>query len=175
MFAPGFPFENGPCFARASGTGSCHASAQAFAGPGGPAFPFGRRAAGGPAFPFGNASAFESDMVDTPEAYLIYFDATGFERGDVHVKVVDKTLKLSAKKGEAVSVERAWAIPEDVLLDEVTAKFSNKELTITLPRVPQEPKDADGSWVEVADEDVKRAKEKGKAASDAHVLEDADN
>lgn len=34
--------------------------------------------------------------------------------------------------------------------------------------------DADGSWVEVADEDVTRAKEKGKASEDENVLEDAD-
>lgn len=35
--------------------------------------------------------------------------------------------------------------------------------------------DADDSWVEVVDEDVTRAKEKGKASGDAHVLEDTDS
>ena len=34
--------------------------------------------------------------------------------------------------------------------------------------------DADGTWVDVADEDVTRAKEKGKASANAGLLEKAD-
>lgn len=110
-FVRAHPFEGESCFVRRSGGGSscaasCHASARAGAcastGPG-------RRSRGGSCFSFGDETR-EFEVVDTPESYFIFFDATG--KASIH-----RTSALRAQKATVFSTETLGAVlPKAIFL-----------------------------------------------------------
>lgn len=87
------------------------------------------------------------DVVETPEAFLVYAELPGIRREDIHLEVRGRQLELSGRRdrveGEATfrRLERAYGsfrrnvlLGGDVDADAVTATFRQGVLEITLPR-----------------------------------------
>lgn len=87
------------------------------------------------------------DVVETPEAFLVYAELPGVRREDIHLEVRGRQLELSGRRdrveGEATfrRLERAYGsfrrnvlLGGDVDADAVTATFRQGVLEITLPR-----------------------------------------
>lgn len=87
------------------------------------------------------------DVVETPEAFLVYAELPGVRREDIHLEVRGRQLELSGRRdrveGEATfrRLERAYGsfrrnvlLGGDVDADAVAATFRQGVLEITLPR-----------------------------------------
>jgi HSP20 family protein len=109
-----------------------------------------------------SGSAMAIDVVDRPEELVVVADMPGFERDDIQVRVTDDALSIEGdheseyESDEANylvqerthrSVRRSIPLPDAIEEDDITARFSNGTLEITLPKV--EPTEA-GRSVEIS-------------------------
>ena len=101
---------------------------------------------GVPARP-GRGSAI--DVEDADEAFVVTADLPGFEKGDVDVRVQDRTLSIMAERAtedadedstyvrrerRSESVSRRVSLPGPVDVDGVAASMTNGVLTVRLPK-----------------------------------------
>lgn len=110
------------------------------------------RAAGdmdtGGMFGMGSASV---DVADRDNELVVTADLPGFDKEDIDVKLSGDTLQIEAQHEEATeegdeaeyirrershqTVSRSVTLPEQVREDDVTARYKNGVLTVTLPKV----------------------------------------
>lgn len=102
------------------------------------------------------------DLVDTDDSIEVVADLPGFEKDDLDVSVRGRQLSISADRSESTdldeenyvrrertqrSVSRTVTLPAEVKREEVTAKYRNGVLTITLPKM--EPEAEDSSSIDI--------------------------
>ena len=94
------------------------------------------------------------DMQETDEAYILTLDMPGMEKEDIVVEVNDNVLSISGERKERVEEEREGervqreivygrldrtvTLPRDANVDEITSKYEEGVLTITVPKTQQE-------------------------------------
>ena len=107
--------------------------------------------------PFGGLSlGYEPmavDLVDYDGEFVATVDLPGFDREDVTVHVVDRSLRIEAERDETVDEEaadyirherqhkstgRSIQLPKAVDEERVTARMKNGVLTVTLPKLEVE-------------------------------------
>ncbi|HKL27628.1 MAG TPA: Hsp20/alpha crystallin family protein [Natrialbaceae archaeon] len=107
--------------------------------------------------PFGGLSlGFEPmavDLVEHDDEFVATVDLPGFDKEDVTVHVVDRSLRIEAEREEAVeedardyirqerehkSTGRSIHLPNAVDEERVTARMKNGVLTVTLPKLEVE-------------------------------------
>ena len=79
-----------------------------------------------------------SPFREQEEHYLAYFQLPGLKKGHVSVAIQEDMLKVSAKSPEDALVhidyEKSFTLPEDVNVDELTAKLEDGILTVSVPK-----------------------------------------
>jgi HSP20 family protein len=95
------------------------------------------------------ASSMSIDLEDRDDELVLTADLPGFETDDIDVRVNDRTLHVSAERGEETeetegeyvrrerrhtSASRSIRLPTDVDADGVTATYNNGVLTVRLPK-----------------------------------------
>ncbi|MFI7587483.1 Hsp20/alpha crystallin family protein [Spongisporangium articulatum] len=73
-----------------------------------------------------------TEVSSTDEAYTVTVELPGVKREDVSVEVAEKTLVVTATRGETFTLRRS--LPGDVQRDDVSATLADGVLTVTLPR-----------------------------------------
>lgn len=103
------------------------------------------------------ASEFGSvavDLVDRGDEFVATVDLPGFDREEIEIRVMDRTLRVTAERQEVLeeeeegrylrherrreSVDRSVRLPDGVDAENVTARMKNGVLTITLPKLEME-------------------------------------
>ncbi|WP_251330404.1 Hsp20/alpha crystallin family protein [Haloplanus pelagicus] len=94
------------------------------------------------------------DLEDTGDELVLTGDLPGFETEDIDVRMVDRTLQISAERDEEAesdageyvrrerrhaSVSRSISLPEAVDESDITARYNNGVLTVRMPK--REPDD----------------------------------
>ena len=89
------------------------------------------------------------DMNENDNAFLLNADFPGFDKKDVNLNIEEGVLTLSAnrdlnnnsKEGifqirerRAGSFSRSFTLPENVIVDDISAKFKNGTLSVTIPK-----------------------------------------
>jgi HSP20 family protein len=89
------------------------------------------------------------DLEDTGDDLVLTGDLPGFETEDIDVRVVDRTLQITAERDEETesdageyvrrerrhaSVSRSISLPEPVDEADVTATYNNGVLTVRMPK-----------------------------------------
>jgi HSP20 family protein len=89
------------------------------------------------------------NIAETNSAYEIEAELPGLEEKDIDVKVADGVLTLSGERREEKeeknknyhvmershgSLRRSFAIPDNVVEDDIEAKYANGVLTVTMPK-----------------------------------------
>jgi len=95
------------------------------------------------------------DLTEDDKAYKITAELPGLEEKDVDVSVTGDILTLKGEKRQAKeeknknwyvseraygSFQRAFALPEGIDRDKITAEFAKGVLTVSLPKSPQAQK-----------------------------------
>lgn len=95
------------------------------------------------------------DVKETKNAYMLHMDLPGMSEKDVDVELDHNVLTVSSKHAEecekksdekneekyliherrCMSFSRRFSLPNDVASDNVSAKFKNGVLTVTIPRI----------------------------------------
>ena len=103
---------------------------------------------------FGNRCmpAFGTDVTENEDSYLLQTDLPGFSKEEIKIDVNDNVLTISAEHNNEneqkendkyVRRERSYGKytrsfeVEDVDLDNISAKYENGVLTLTLPKKPE--------------------------------------
>ncbi|NIU82169.1 MAG: Hsp20 family protein [Candidatus Korarchaeota archaeon] len=96
-----------------------------------------------------------SDLIDTPESFIVKLDAPGFTREDFDISVTENTLDLFAERKEEKqkeqrkyiqherrygSISRSMMLPAKIKPEEVSATYKKGVLTITMPKKVPEAK-----------------------------------
>lgn len=100
------------------------------------------------------AFTLRMDMQETDEAYTLTLDVPGMDKDDIVVEVNDNVLSISGERKERVEekregeqvqreivygqFKRTVTLPRDAKADEITSKYEDGVLTITVPRTQQE-------------------------------------
>ena len=100
------------------------------------------------------AFTMRMDMQETDEAYTFTLDMPGMDKEDIVVEMDEDVLSISGERTERVEEEREGervqreitygqfkrtiTLPRDAVLDEITSKYEDGVLTITVPRRQQE-------------------------------------
>ncbi len=95
-------------------------------------------------------SSVRVDLEDRDDEFVLTAELPGFEKDDIDVRVIDRTLRLEAEhaeeteeeeEGEYVrrerhraSVARSISLPEAVEADDISATFNNGVLTVRFPK-----------------------------------------
>ena len=92
------------------------------------------------------------DIIETDDAYELHVDLPGMDGKNIDVKIGKSGLTIKAEKQEETeekkknyyvrerhvgSVERRFALPEDVDTDRIEAGFTQGVLTVKLPKKPE--------------------------------------
>ena len=95
------------------------------------------------------------NVKETDKAYEIEIANPGFSKDETQIKIENGTLYVSMtsedKQGEGTekyhckqwsksSFQESWYIPENVIVEDISAKNNDGVLTITLPKKEEEPK-----------------------------------
>ena len=95
------------------------------------------------------------NVKETDKAYEIEIANPGFSKDETQIKIENNTLYVSMtsedKQGEGTgkyhckqwsksSFQESWYIPENVIVEDISAKNNDGVLTITLPKKEEEPK-----------------------------------
>ena len=106
-----------------------------------------RRSLGG--FGFAPAQLPAADVMETEEELIVTLDAPGFEEKDLTLEAHDRTLVVKGEKAEEKDkhdaifrlherlenrFERTFALPPDVDVEHVGARFANGVLEVSVPR-----------------------------------------
>lgn len=100
------------------------------------------------------AFTLRMDMQETDEAYVLTLDTPGMDKEDIVVEVDENVLSISGERKERIKEEhegervqrqivygqfkRTITLPRDAVLDEITLKYEDGVLIITVPRTQQE-------------------------------------
>lgn len=91
----------------------------------------------------------DANIIENPEHYVIELAAPGLDREDFNVEVKNGILNISAEKEEETKEEsknfrkrefsfnsftRSFALPENLAIDNIFAKYKNGVLQLTLPK-----------------------------------------
>lgn len=100
-------------------------------------------------FGMGGANRMSIDLADTDEEFVVTADAPGFDKEEIDVRVTGRQLTIEAERNEgseesdetylrserrSESLRRTIQLPEPVDEEDVSAKYKNGVLTITLPK-----------------------------------------
>lgn len=113
------------------------------------------------------ANTMSTDVIDTGDAYAIQIELPGFDKKNVHVRLKDGYLTVSAttetsndQKGEdgtyvrrerfQGSRSRSFYVGTDLKSSDVKANFTNGLLVLTVPKEVEAPKQEDQT-VEIED------------------------
>lgn len=92
------------------------------------------------------------DINENDNAFLINADFPGFDKKDVNLAVEEGVLTLSAnreldnhskedafqiRERHAGSFSRSFALPENVMANDISAKFKNGTLSVTIPKAEE--------------------------------------
>ncbi len=83
------------------------------------------------------------DLNRTDKEYVITMDLPGMDKGKIDIEAKDKMLIISGeRKNEEVNNNfiQIIPLPEDVKIDQISAKYKNGALKVILPRVKKEEK-----------------------------------
>ena len=98
------------------------------------------------------ASSIPVDISESNNAFILRADFPGFEKKDVSLTIEEGVLRLSAEQNlenesnensyrirerRAGSLNRSFTLPENVLIDDISAKFQNGTLSITIPKTEE--------------------------------------
>lgn len=107
--------------------------------------------------------AFDVDLVQEDDRFVLRADLPGFDTDDISVRIADTTVHIRADREEASesddeqfvyrerhhrSLSRSITIPEPIDADAVTATYDDGVLELTIPRA--EPA-ADGQSIEISE------------------------
>lgn len=92
--------------------------------------------AGGTGTAFDRRSGLSSSLQEQDGEYSLVVDLPGFERDELDIRYDDGMLSLSGRHEDDTGTrefdESVW-IPQPVVADEITAKYRNGVLTVTMP------------------------------------------
>jgi HSP20 family protein len=92
------------------------------------------------------------DIMENEKAFILNADFPGFDKKEVNLKVEDGVLTLSANRDSdsesnessfrirerrSDSFSRSFSLPENVLADNIVAKFKNGTLTVSIPKAEE--------------------------------------
>jgi len=92
------------------------------------------------------------DVNENDKAFIMTADFPGFDKKDVSLKAEESVLTLSANRDSDIesndgsyrirerrtgSFNRSFNLPENVLVENINAKFKNGSLTITIPKAEE--------------------------------------
>lgn len=99
-------------------------------------------------FEAGFGSRLKVDLEDRPDEYIVTADLPGYDKDDIDVQLADQTVRISAEHETAAedeepgryvrrertreSMSRSISLPEPVDEEDVSARFKNGVLTVTL-------------------------------------------
>ncbi|MFB6154404.1 MAG: Hsp20/alpha crystallin family protein [Haloferacaceae archaeon] len=107
------------------------------------------------------AGSMSVDVADQAEAFVVTADLPGFEKDEIDVTISNSVLEIAAEhesetetreedylrqERTSSSMSRSLRLPEPVREDDVSAKYKNGVLTVTLPKT--EPKE-EGRDIEI--------------------------
>ena len=102
--------------------------------------------------PSNRSNTIAVDINENDEAFFMTADFPGFSKKDVGLKVEDSVLTLTANRDsdgdtndgayrirerKTGSFSRSFNLPENVMAENISAKFKNGSLTITIPKVEE--------------------------------------
>lgn len=87
-------------------------------------------------------------VLDNENGYVVHVSAPGLEKDDFSISLEDETLTVeySEKTSDnksffCKSFKKSWKMPKNISLDDVSAKYEQGILSITIPKVePEKPK-----------------------------------
>ena len=102
--------------------------------------------------PSNKPNAIAVDVNENDKAFIMTADFPGFDKKDVSLKAEESVLTLSANRDSDIesndgsyrirerrtgSFCRSFNLPENVLVENINAKFKNGSLTITIPKAEE--------------------------------------
>ena len=102
--------------------------------------------------PSNKPNAIAVDVNENDKAFIMTADFPGFDKKDVSLKAEESVLTLSANRDSDIesndgsyrirerrtgSFSRSFNLPENVLVENINAKFKNGSLTITIPKAEE--------------------------------------
>ena len=102
--------------------------------------------------PSNKSNTIAVDVNENDKAFIMTADFPGFDKKDVSLKAEESVLTLSANRDSDIesndgsysirerrtgSFSRSFNLPENVLVDNINAKFKNGSLTITIPKAAE--------------------------------------
>lgn len=102
----------------------------------------------------GTVKGARLDIKETENEYVVEVDVPGYNKENINISIEDDYLTISGKQEDVVdensgeyirkerrmgSFTRTVPIPENVKLDDITAKYNNGVLRITLPKEKPTP------------------------------------
>ena len=97
-------------------------------------------------------NAIPVDISENDNAFILNADFPGFDKRDVNLTIEEGVLTLSAnreldnksndgayriRERRAGSFSRSFTLPENVLADDISAKFKNGTLSVTIPKAEE--------------------------------------
>ena len=97
-------------------------------------------------------NAIPVDISENDNAFILNADFPGFDKKDVNLTIEEGVLTLSAnreldnksndgayriRERRAGSFSRSFTLPENVLADDISAKFKNGTLSVTIPKAEE--------------------------------------
>jgi HSP20 family protein len=90
----------------------------------------------------GGLASQREQAYETPDSWVLRLDLPGFSKGDIQLKVDDRTLRLHAEtpaeRTFGGTVERQWKLGPEVNTGAISARMENGVLELTLPRKSKE-------------------------------------
>jgi HSP20 family protein len=102
--------------------------------------------------PSNKSNTIAVDVNENDKAFIMTADFPGFDKKDVSLKAEESVLTLSANRDSDIesndgsyrirerrtgSFSRSFNLPENVLVENINAKFKNGSLTITIPKAEE--------------------------------------
>ena len=97
-------------------------------------------------------NAIPVDISENDNAFILNADFPGFDKKDVNLTIEEGVLTLSAnreldnksndgayriRERRAGSFSRSFTLPENVVADDISAKFKNGTLSVTIPKAEE--------------------------------------
>ena len=114
-----------------------------------------------------SSSLMKTDIRETEDAFHLATDLPGFNKEDVQVQLKNGYLSIQAKTTQenqegsedgtflrkerfSGSCNRSFYVGEDIVEDAISASFENGVLSITVPKLKEQPKLEEGRTIAIA-------------------------
>ena len=75
-----------------------------------------------------------ADIKHNDESITIDLVLAGIPKENINVEVIDETLKIEAKKDEDTNIKKKYTLPDDIDIENISAKYENGILNVVLPK-----------------------------------------